>query len=344
MPVFAPKYLEQLGTRIFTGCGTPAADAWLVAKALVDANLMGLESHGVIRIRQYVSYVEQGQIVPGAAITVVKETSATAIVDCGKNFGQVGAFKALEIAIRKARENSISCVVTRHCNHVGRLGAYPQKAAEQDMICLLTANGDFGGHFVAPWGGKKGRLATNPLAYDAPTKGYPVLADIATSVLSEGKIRVLLHENQPLPDNAVLDADGKVTRNPGRFYGPPMGAILPFGGEVGYKGFALSLLVEILSGTLAGNAITDETVFGNGLCFIVINPAAFIDMENFKLLMEELTAYMKSTPLAEGFDEILLPGERDFRKMEQTTEGGITLDDRTWEQIVETARGLGVAI
>jgi uncharacterized oxidoreductase len=344
MPIFEPNFLETLCFKIFMSCGTPEEDAALVARELVMANLMGMDSHGVIRIMQYVNYIVEGHIVPGAAITIVRETPTTAIVDCGKNFGQVGAVKSLEVAIRKARSNYTSCVITHQCNHVGRLGAYAQMAAEQDMICLLVANGDTGGHFVAPWGGIKGRLATNPIAFAAPRKVDPLLVDISTSVLSEGKIRDLLYKKRTLPDNAVLDAEGKATVDPAVFYGPPKGAILPLGGDFGYKGFALSIMVAILGGTLAGSAIDDETVFGNGLCFIIIDPTAFIPLEDFKHLMEALYKYVKSTPLAEGFNEVLLPGERDFKKIENIKETGVFLDDAVWNQISEIANRYAVRV
>ena len=213
---------------------------------------MGMDSHGVIRIPQYVQSIGQGELAPGAPTLVSKDTPTTAIVTGGGNFGQVVAFRALDIALEKARSNNLSCVIAHECYHVGRAGAYPQRAAEQGFVCLAVATWPKIGHHVAPFGGREGRLSTNPVAYAAPTDGDPILADFATSVLSEGKVRVALHTGRSVPPNSIVDAGGKMTRNPADFYGPPRGAILPFGGDVGYKGYALSLLVEILGGTLFG--------------------------------------------------------------------------------------------
>lgn len=344
MPTFKADYLEQVGAQIFEAAAVPMDKSTLVAKELVYANLMGIDSHGLIRIPQYIGAIEKGEIVPEAAIKVVKETPTTAVVDGGHNFGQVVAFQALEIALDKAQAQHVSCVLAHHCNHVGRLGAYPQRAAEQDMICLATANWPAHGHHVAPFGGREGRLSTNPIAYAVPTKAHPLLSDFATSVMSEGKIRVLRNRGGRLPDHAVLNAEGEGTHDPNQFYGPPRGAILPFGGEVGYKGYALSLLVEILGGPLLGNLINDETLVGNGLCLIVINPSAFTELAHFKQLMEGVFAYIKSTPPASGFDEVFMPGELDFRLREKRQAEGIPLDDQTWAQIRETAQGLGVII
>ena len=344
MPTFKADYLEQVTAQIFAAAAVPDDEATLMAHELVYANLMGVDSHGVIRIPQYIESIEQGEIKPGAPTTVVKESSTTALIEGGDNFGQVVAFRALEIAINKARSHNVSCVIAHRCNHVGRLGAYPQKAAEKDMICLATATWPSIGHAVAPFGGREARLSTNPIAYGVPTKAQPVLSDFATSVMSEGKIRVVRNKGGRLPDQVVLNHEGQATNDPNQFYGPPRGAILPFGGSVGYKGYALSLLVEILGGTLAGGAIDDETRLGNGLWLLVINPAAFTELGHFKEIMEGLSSFMKATPPAEGFEEVFLPGELDFKTVAQRQEAGLSLDDTTWNHIRQAAEGVGVTI
>ena len=344
MAAFASTYLEQLTTQIFQAASVPSDEAALIARELVYANLLGMDSHGVIRIPQYMEYIDNAEIVPGAPTTVKKETPTTAIVDGGDNFGQVVAFRALDLAVKKAREQNISCVLAQRCNHVGRLGSYPQRAADQEMIALALATWPSYGHHVAPFGAREGRLSTNPIAFGAPTGGDPLLSDFATSVLSEGRIRVALHSDQPLPENTIVDAQGKATCDPAAFYGPPGGAILPFGGPVGYKGYALSLLVEILGGTLAGSVVDDPDRLGNGLCLIVINPAAFTPLGDFKQLMEGVGAYMKSAAPAEGFEEVMLPGEKEFQTVARRKAEGIPLANTTWEQILEVAERLGVPI
>ena len=212
------------------------------------------------------------------------------------------------------------------------------------MICLATATWPVYGHAVAPFGGREARLATNPIAYGVPTKAQPLLSDFATSVMAEGKIRVLRNKGGRLPDQAVLNPEGKVTHDPNQFYGPPRGAILPFGGHVGYKGYALSLLVEILGGTLLGSLIDDETRLGNGLCLIIINPTAFTELDHFKQLMASLFSFMKETPPAEGFEQVFLPGELDFQTVARRQADGIPLDETTWDHIRQAGQGLGITI
>src|SRR5262249_14187455 len=253
---------------IFEAVGAPAHEAALVADELVASSLMGVDSHGVMRIPEYLELLAKGTIVPGAPVTVCQTSTTTAVVDGGLNFGAVTARRVVETAVAIAKQHKTACISTRRCNHVGRLGAWVQAAAGEDLIALATANSPVHGHFVLPWGGRHGRLATNPLAYAVPTGRDPIVTDISTSVVPEGKIRWHRNQGKPLADGWVIDAEGRPTTDPNRFYGPPMGGILPLGGSAGHKGSALSLLVEILGSALAGISTTDRTVVGNGFCLV----------------------------------------------------------------------------
>jgi uncharacterized oxidoreductase len=342
MPQIEPGSLTALSARIFVSIGAPPEEAQLVAQELVRADLMGVHSHGVMRIPEYVRASETGDVKPGAKITIVAETLTTAIVDCGRNFGQVGAHHAVQVAIAKAKESSVGCVVTRNCHHAGRVGAYAEAAARQDMICLSTVTVRRRGHFVTPWGGTQGRLGTNPIAYGVPTDGLPMVTDFATSVIPEGAVRVALKAGAKLPEFAAVDAAGKPILDPALFYGPPIGALLPFGGNVGYKGYALALLAEVLGGALAGSSVEDETRSANGVWILVLDPAAFLPLADFKRLTTGLVAYMKSSPPAEG-QQVLVPGEREFLRLAES-DGAVAINDSTWSQIQETARKLGVPL
>jgi uncharacterized oxidoreductase len=335
--------MSRIGTALFQAVDAPLEEAALVAHELVTASLMGHDSHGVLRIPEYLDLVASGTILPGAAMALETRSETTAVADCGHNFGVVGAHFAIDAGVRIAAVNKVSCVVTRHCNHVGRLGAYVQVAAERGMIALATCNSPIDGHFVLPWGGTKGRLATNPIAYGIPAGGDPIVADLSTSVAPEGKIRVHKNLGLPLPEGWVVDSKGKPTTNPDDFYGPPMGAILPLGGAAGHKGFALGLLVELLGGPLAGRSSIDPAITGNGLCFIVIDPSAFGPLDAFKALVDSTVAYVRSgaEPDASA-SAVLLPGELEFRTRRRRLEEGISVDDVTWGAIEHHARRLGI--
>lgn len=333
--LYDPPSVSQLGVALFTAAGAGGYQALATVGSLVVSSLMGHDSHGVIRIPEYLGLVAAGSIIPDAPIVVERTGPSTARVDCGSGFGPVGAGKAIRVGIELAREQRTACVITRRCNHVGRLGAWVQIAAENGMLALATCNSPIYGHFVLPFGGRDGRLGTNPIAYAVPTGREPIVADFSTSVAPEGKIRFHRNEGRPVPDGWILDADGNATNDPNAFYGPPRGGILPLGGSAGHKGFALSLLVEILGSALAGISSQDTNVFGNGVCFLVIDPSAFCPLAEFRRLMDETVAYMKSSRPAPGFDEVLVPGELEFRTLRQREKDGIPIDATTLDALRE---------
>jgi uncharacterized oxidoreductase len=342
---YSVDFLKTVTTNIFVACGTPLEDASIVAEQLVAANLMGLDSHGVALLPLYVKWIGRGTTQPGAPVAVAYEQGGISVVDCGFNFGQVGGLRAMQVAIEKATEHSVACVLTRHCNHVGRLGYFTQMAAEAGMFALATCNSAKSGHYVVPFGGLEGRLATNPISYAVPGGEYPLVADFSTSTMSQGNVHLYRDRGQELPEGAVIDAAGNPTIDPGVLYGSPRGWILPLGGAFGYKGFALGLLVEILSGTLIGDRITAEKHDGsNGVCFIVIDISAFLPVDQFRELMGDLIAYMKSAPPAPGFEEVMLPGEIDFQIMAERLAQGIPIAPATWQSIQETAQALDVSV
>jgi len=344
--VFSHNYLSRIARDIFKACGTPGSEAEIVAEHLVTSSLMGLDSHGIIRIPQYVNAIKEGTIRPGAKVTILKETSTTAIVDAGYNFGQVGGTRGIEVAIEKAKKNSVSSVIVRRSNHAGRLGAYPQLAAEEGFISMAMCSSIGGGHFVSPWGGKEGRLATNPIAFVAPTKGNPIIVDVSTSVASEGKIRVKQQQNELLSEEWILDADGNPSTNPKDFYGQPRGVILPLGGKQGYKGYAFSLMVEIMAGILLGDGYTPKDIKEpiNGLWLMVLDISAYMSIKQFKHQIDGLIKYLKSSSPVDDFSGVTVPGELDFGKMEERKRKGIPVENSIWKNIKELAKKLDVKI
>jgi len=345
MPTFTSDYLLDTCSKLFCAYGAPEDEARIAAEELVESSLLGFDSHGVMRASQYVREIREGRVRPGSLVTIVKETATTALVDCGFNFGAVSARRMVEVACGKAH-GGIACVVSQNSHHVGRLGAWVQRIAERDLIGLAFVNNTRGGHSVAPWGGREGRLGTNPIAWAVPVAAgqTPIVMDMATCMMPEGKIRVHLHAGQPLPEGIILDALGRPSTDPRAFYGPPRGAILPFGSQYGYKGFGLALLVELLGGVLAGYATAEAYPHTNGLCLIAIDPDAFCGREKFKALVEALRDYVVSTPPMDGFGEVVMPGTIDFRIRQQRLRDGIPLADESWRLIVEAAAQVGLVV
>lgn len=340
MPIFSAETLTQICLKVFRAAGVPDAESEVVTRSMVDANLVGHHSHGVIHLPKYIQEIEASLIQPEADIEVRRESPSMAVLNGNWGFGPVIATRAVELAVQKAKDQDISSVVAFRCNEVGRLGGYALKAAEQRMICVLTVNDHGGGPCVAPFGGVEGRLSTNPIACAIPVAGCePVLLDMSTSVVASGNIRLRKNRHETVPDGWLIDADGNPTNDVDDFYGVLPGALLPFGGIAAHKGFGLSFVIDILSGALTGAGCSrdSEARVGNGLFVMAINIASFADVSDFNEEVKRFIAYIKSAKKSPGVEEILIPGERGFREKNRQSHEGILIDDNTWTAIQAVA-------
>lgn len=335
---------RRLGVELLVAMGAEEEAARVVSDHLVDANLAGHDSHGLVRLPQYHQQVLAGQIRLGTAPTLVRETATTAVVDGGWTWGPFVATFATDLAIERAKAHGISLVGLRNCAHVGRVGVYPLRAAEQGLIGHAWCNG-VGAARVAPWGGMEARLATNPLAVAIPRGERPIVVDITTSAVAEGKVRVARNAGKPVPEGWILNSKGEPTTAPADLY--EGGTIVPLGGPLGHKGFALSLVVDIFGGILTGagcGLMEGVAGNGNGMMIVAIDPAAMLDPEEFRRKVDDYVAYVRGTPKRPGVEEILLPGEPEERTAAERRRTGIPIDDGTWKQLCELAARLGVEL
>ena len=346
MPTLTYDQLKTTLTSVTAALGCPPGEAEIVAESLAKANLAGHDSHGLIRVEQYAQMVKSGDIVPGAPTTVLRETPATALLDGGWNFGAVVARNAIELGIKKAREVGTGTISVRNSNHLGRLGEYSLLAAEQGLLCFGTVNNHGRGNLVAPFGGSDGRLSTNPITFASPGVERPIVVDITTSVVAEGKVRLLKNAGKPAPEGWLLDNQGNPTTDPNDLYTNPRGAILPFGGSVGHKGFALGVMVDLLSGALSGAGCSQSSTcrLGNAMFFNVIDPAAFLTPEEYLEHVAVFERHVRASKPAPGFSEVLFPGEPEFRTEERRRREGIVIDEETWRQFVACAASWGVTV
>jgi LDH2 family malate/lactate/ureidoglycolate dehydrogenase len=345
MPVFSPDALVRCGQVVFQQVGAPEPIARRVAEALVDANLAGHDSHGVIRIPQYVEAVRGGEVVPDAEPKLLCETAVSALVDGGWGFGQVTALRAAEVAIALARAQGLAAVGCVRVNHIGRVGEYPERMARQGVVGLVVAGG-FGGRGgrAAPFGGREGVLGTNPLSVAVPAGELePMLVDFATTAVAAGKIQVARAKGEPLPPGSILDRDGNPTTSAEDFY--QGGVMLPFGG---HKGYALSMVVELLGRVLTGadeyaEANRGGAVYGrSGTLILGIDAGLFRDPAAFRRGVDETLRRVKAVPPAPGFAEVLAPGEPEARTRAQRREG-VYVEDATVAAIRQTAAALGLS-
>lgn len=345
MPTFHAPQLYEIASRILAAAGVAPHDADIVAAELRDANMVGHDSHGVMRLMQYVQMMDETFIDPAGDFEVVVDKPGFAVADAHFHFGQVSATKALELGLAGARKNGAFTVMLRNCNHIGRLGSYTEKAAQQGCASLLTVNAPGPGG-VAPYGGIDRRLGTNPISISAPHGDAPLVLDMTTSVTAEGKVRVALQKGVELPEGQIIDHAGNPSTNPADLYGPPEGAILPLGGPMGFKGFGLSVMIDVFAGILSGSGIarTDLPRGANGVWMHFLDVAQFLPAGEYDSLIEKYVTYIKSSRRAPGVDEILLPGEIEQRRRAERERTGVEIPAETWRQIGELAERFGVSL
>lgn len=341
MPVINSTVLSQYVASIFEAAGTPKEGARLVADSLVQSNLVGHDSHGVVRVMQYLDTISKGEMDPAIEPVIVHETPTITMVDARRGFGQVAAHYAMTVTMEKARTQGLAATGLQNCNHVGRLGEWVEMATSQNMIGLAFCNGGRPGGLVAPFGGASRLLGTNPIAAAAPVPGRaPFLLDFATSNVAEGKVRIARNKGQTIPEGWILDSQGHSSINPEDLYNG--GMLLP---AAAHKGYGLSLLVEFMGGLLTGEgapAMPGYALMSNGVLFIVLSIEAFRPVEEFLQDSAILCEQVKAAKPAPGFQEVLLPGEPEHRNAERRQAEGITIDETTWGQIVAAGERLGV--
>ncbi|HUC16702.1 MAG TPA: Ldh family oxidoreductase [Acetobacteraceae bacterium] len=343
--------LNEFAASIFEAAGSSSFEAERVATHLTEANLLGHDSHGVMRVPIYCEWLRAGKVSLNRRARRVFDRGPLLGFDGEFGFGQVIGHDAMEAAAARAREEGVAVVAIRNSGHLGRIGAYAEQLARAGMVSLHFVNSSGGGIMVAPHGGRERRLSANPLAAAAPgPDGRPIVLDMATGAIAEGSLMLAIDRGEKLAPGLILDGAGRPTTEPSDFYGDPAagtkpGAILPFGG---HKGFGLSLFCEILAGALSGGGSGhpgNPTAgrFVNNMLSIVIAPASLEPASGYGDDVSRLAAWIRSTrPSVEGKD-VLLPGENGERTKAERLVTGIPLASVTCRKLAETARRLDVA-
>jgi len=341
---FRAEPLQEVGERILMAAGATGEAARIVAAALVEANLKGHDSHGVLRIPQYVDRIHKGQIRPAVQPRIQAERGATALVSGEWGFGQLAGVAAADEVARRAREYGVSAVGVVRCNHLGRVGAYVERAAARDCAAMVWVGG-LGHRPAVPHGGSRAALGTNPIAAGFPVEGEPpVVLDFATTAIAVGKIMVARDAGKPLPSGIMLDRDGRPSTDPAAFFND--GALLPFGG---HKGYSLSVIAELFGQALTGadqhqDAGTAEPVFRRaGALFVAIHAGAFRPAGEAKGVARALVTRLRTVPPAQGVECVLTPGEPEARAMRQRAASGIEIAGDTWRSILAAAESVGLA-
>ena len=334
------KPLTRLCRDIFAACGAPADIAATVAESLVTTNLFGHDSHGVLRVRQYVDMISAGMIQPGERPRVVKRFGATAMVSAGYGFGQVAARFAAELAHELGAEHGIGAVSLGQTTHIGRLGEYTAMIAARGLIGIGFTSGTMFKGWVTPYGGRERVFGTNPMSFAAPCpEGESLLLDFATAGVAHGKVVLARAKGVPAPSGMMLDKDGNPTTDAQLL---DEGAVLlPMGL---HKGSGLAMMMELIPTLLAGHRpiSAPDRHFGNPTLLLAIAPQAFHEETDFAAQVDALKRRVKAVQPAAGFDEALLPGEPEARSYALRVEDGIPLPDAVWDDLRGLAEELGV--
>ena len=343
--------LRAFVSEIFVNAGCSRTESELVSRLLVDSNLTGHDSHGVIRVPRYVKAVRDGIMYADQKVELLVDTPSLAVVDGKYGFGQTVALQATQIGIEKCRQHGLSAIALRNAGHIGRVADWAELAAQEGMVSVHFVNGA-GSVLVAPFGSCERRLSTAPYCVGVPVPdAAPLILDFATSIVAEGKVLVASQGGKQLRDDALVGPDGQFGNDPHLLYGDyeptglrdpraGPGAIRAFGE---HKGSGLAIMCEMLGGALTGNGATRTGKhFTNGMFSFYVDPAR-VDPEH--LFPAEVTRYVNFVRSAKPLDpggRTLVPGEPEVLSKARRLRDGVPLAEHTWKSIVETAVSVGI--
>jgi LDH2 family malate/lactate/ureidoglycolate dehydrogenase len=337
-----PERLLDFATAVYQRVGMPAGDARVAADTLVQADLWGHQSHGVMRLSWYIGRLKAGVCDPAAKPEFAVDAGAIAVLDGKDGMGQVLTARAMEEAIRRCRAHGIGAVSLRNSNHFGTAMYFTLMAARAGCVGFLATNAS---PAMAPWGGRKKMVGTNPWSWAAPAGRHaPMALDIANTGVARGKIYLARQKGQPIPQGWAINAEGAPTVDPTEAID---GVILPM---AQHKGYAIAVMMDMLSGVLSGSAFGSavhgpyqtEHRSGAGQFALALNISAFQPLDEFGARMEKYIAELKSAPLAQGFDEIVYPGELEARSEAKHRAEGLKLPDDTLADLGKLADEFGL--
>jgi len=347
--IVAATDLEKCCAAILAGAGSSPAEAQAVAANLVMANLSGHDSHGVGMTPRYVEAAAEGGLVPNTAVKVLLDAGSLMSLDGQQGYGQIVGAQAMDLGIARAKATG-SCIMTlANAHHLGRIGHFAEMATAEGLISIHFVN-VVARPVVAAWGGGDGRFGTNPCCIGVPLpNGAPFLLDFATSRVAQGKMRVAHNKGEKVPDGYLIDEKGAPTNDPIVVVKPKdglFGALMTFGE---HKGYGLAIACELLGGALSGGPTmrtppsATRTII-NGMLTVLVDPEKLGAKHSFETEAQAFLAWLRQSPPGAGFDAVQIAGEPERKAREARRRDGVEVDDETWEQIVNAAGKVGVAI
>lgn len=338
-----PQPLIELAAAVYRSQGVPPGDAQLAADTLVQADLWGHQSHGLLRLGWYYARLKSGAMKAVTTTTIEVDAGAVAVMDGHDGVGQVIAHRAVDEAVERARRHGVGAVSIRNSNHFGTCMYYTRIAAESGCIALLMSNA---GPNMAPWGGLKKKIGTNPWSIAVPGGALgPVVMDMANSGVARGKIYLADKRREKIPDHWAIDSQGRPTTDPRAAI---EGFILPM---AGHKGYVMGVMVDILSGVLSGSQFLDNVHgpydpvnrSGAGHFLVTLDVKAFLPLGEFEARIAQYVASLKDVPLAQGHSQVFFPGEMEAQADARNRARGLVLPQDTLDDVARVAREAGVA-
>ena len=342
--VFRAEALTAAVAAIVRAAGSSELEAAQVAANLVEANLRGHDSHGVVMTPRYIDAVLEGGLKPDTHVRIRADGGALLTLDGGRGYGQVIGAEAMALGIERAGEHGVCVVGLAHSHHLGRIGHWAEQCIAAGLVSIHFVN-VLSRPIVAPFGGRDARIGTNPFCVGIPRPGRePIVLDFATSKIAQGKTRVAFNKGQELEPGTIIDDRGDPTTNPRYTVIEPLGALLPFGE---HKGAGLALICELLGGALAGGETARAVSDGrrrvlNSMFSILVDPERLGTAANLAREMEEYVAYTTASPPQAGLDRVRTPGEPEREMRARRLADGIPVDSVTWGEIVGAGAKVGV--
>lgn len=310
-----------------------------VSDCLVHSNLRGVDTHGLVRLTAYAQRMERTATAP---VQVISNDGATCLIDGGNQLGPVGGSMGMEMAIDKARQYGTGMAAVRNSNHYGTAAYYALKAAEAGMLGISMTNAS---PRIAPWGSVEAILGNNPWSIALPGADFPVVLDMANTVVANGKIRTAFREGTPLPEGWAMDKDGNPTTDPAAAMN---GLLMPVGG---YKGVGITVMVDLLCSVLSGGAFSsmvrrmEDTANPGNVChfFLAVDIGRLLPLEEQRARVAEYISQFKSVRLKDGVTEVYLPGELEWRTEQQRRQTGIPLSEKSIGELNALSLHLGIA-
>ena len=344
-----PAGLEEVLTSIFAAAGGDDVEARDIARNLVEANLSGHDSHGVVRTQRYCLWARQGDVLFGQHAETIIDAPGFALLDGKHGFGQTIGAEATKLGIDKARDQGFSVIGLRRSGHLGRIGSWAEMACEAGLVSIHFVNVSHS-LLVAPFGGAERRMATDPVAIGVPAAGGDFLLDFATSTVAEGKVLVAKRGGKPLPPDALIDGAGRLSADPDVLYGetPPGAVPDPRKGPGAltamglHKGSGLALACELLAGALTGSGPCGPgDRVHNGMLSIYLDPDRFGEGD-WRQMVDDYVSYVRACRPADPAAPVLIPGDPERLRRAERRRDGLPLALGAWASILNTAVEYGL--